>query len=96
MDCMSRPLEPRRPGLAVLEPPMRCYFNLRRGDEFVLDRNGLDVSDLVEARREAQAAVCETLESVADPPGLWVEWVMEVTDADGAVLFSIPLDAAFC
>jgi len=40
---------------------LRFYFHLRDGDTVELDREGMDLADIAEARREATAAAREQM-----------------------------------
>jgi hypothetical protein len=71
---------------------MRCYFNLVDGSEVILDREGIEVSGLEEARAEALHAIRE--QRRADPVAAreWSGWTLTAVDSTGRPLFSMPLD----
>jgi len=72
---------------------MRCYFNLVDAHQTLTDPHGVEVEDLDQAHRLALEAAGEMIpKGEADLAG-WREWRMEVTDASGAVLFTISLGA---
>lgn len=68
---------------------MRCYLNLVDATQTLVDHEGVEVSDLDEAREAAREAVAELVEGGADLRG----WRLEAVDASGTVLFAIRLDA---
>ncbi|QFU18158.1 hypothetical protein GDR74_14550 [Microvirga thermotolerans] len=70
---------------------MRCYFNLIDGYERILDLDGIEVSDLEQARLQAIKAIEELLEEDEGISEDWHSWTLEVTNEDGKILFSIPL-----
>jgi len=73
---------------------MRCYFYLVNGSEVIRDTEGLEVADLDQAHAEA----LETLHALALKDGeaaaAWAGWRLDVSDASGALLFSISLGGA--
>ncbi len=71
---------------------MRCFFNLVRADDYMLDPEGVEAADMEELRAEVAKAIEEMRH--ADPAAGrdWRGWRMEVTDASGAVLLTIDLD----
>lgn len=71
---------------------MRCYFNLVDGYEKILDQDGIEVTDLEQARIQAMRAIEELLEEDDALAEDWGNWTLEVTDEAGAILFSIPLN----
>ena len=74
---------------------MRCYFNLVSSDQTVIDDEGLEVTDMEEARTFAREAVTEMFrESVMDI-ARWRGWALEARDASGTVLFTVGFDAVF-
>jgi hypothetical protein len=72
---------------------MRCYFNLVDAHQTLTDHQGVEVEDLDQVRGLAVEAAVEMIrKGEADIAG-WRGWKMEVTDASGAVLFTISLGA---
>jgi hypothetical protein len=78
------------PGLSV---PARYYFNLTNGDDMIGDEEGIEASSL-------QAAVISAVEAVEelraqDPLNSdeWQGWRLEIVDASGHAVQTIPLDA---
>ena len=73
---------------------MHCFFHLVHTHERILDETGIEVSDLEAAHYQAIKAI-EELREEGEPDEVdWRGWQLEVTDASGRVLFSIPLDAS--
>lgn len=70
---------------------MRCYFNLLNGGETILDKDGLEVTDLNEARSEVLKAIKE-VRAETKIANDWQGWRMDVVDEAGSVLLSIPLN----
>jgi hypothetical protein len=62
---------------------MRCYFHLVNCYDAVLDDAGVEV--------EARKAIQELRQEDDEPEDLWAGWQLNVTDAFGRVLLSIPL-----
>lgn len=72
---------------------MRCFFHLVHRHERILDKTGIEVSDLDAAHYQAIKAIQELRED-GEPGGIdWRGWHLEVTDASENVLLTIPLDA---
>jgi hypothetical protein len=73
---------------------VHCYFHLVHRHERILDETGVEVSDLEAAHYQAIKAIQELrLEGDAEDID-WSGWQLEVADATGTVLLSIPLDTA--
>ena len=70
---------------------MRYYFHLVGHHDTILDKTGVDVSDLAAAAAEALRAVQELREEGDPAEEDWQGWQLEVTDRDGHLLVSIPL-----
>jgi hypothetical protein len=73
--------------------PVRYYFNLTNGDVMIRDEEGVEASSV-------QAAVISAVEAVEelraqDPTDSheWQGWRLEIVDASGQALQTIPLDA---
>lgn len=70
---------------------MRCHFNLRTGDSILIDEIGVEVASVHDARREALQAIHEVAQG-GDAEGFdWSAWTLSVTDSDGQVLLTLPL-----
>jgi hypothetical protein len=72
---------------------MRCYFNLVSSHHTITDDEGLEVTDVEEARTFACAAVAEMAQDGIADIAHWRGWEMEARDASGAVLFTVGFDA---
>ena len=71
----------------------RYYFNLTDGDTMIRDEEGIEASSI-------QAAVVSALEAVEELRALdpsnsdeWQGWRLEIVDASGQAVQTIPLDA---
>jgi len=62
--------------------------------ERILDETGIEVSDLEAAHYQALKAIQELKQEDDSDDIDWHGWQLEVTDAAGRVLLSIPLDTA--
>ena len=72
---------------------MRCYFNLVSSHRTITDEEGLEVTDMEEARTFARAAVAEMIQDGVAEIAHWRGWQMEARDASGTVLFTMGFDA---
>jgi hypothetical protein len=71
---------------------MRCFFNLVSDLQIIRDETGVEVLGLEEAYAEAIKAINQwhQKDSIAD----WDRWSLNVADAHGMILMSIPLGPA--
>src|SRR5215217_6811931 len=72
---------------------MRCYFNLISSHHTITDEEGLEVTDVAEARTFAREAVAEMVQDGVAEIAHWRGWQMEARDASGTVLFTMGFDA---
>jgi hypothetical protein len=72
---------------------MRCYFNLVSSHHTITDDEGLEVTDVAEARTFAREAVAEMVQDGVAEIAHWRGWQMEALDASGTVLFTVGFDA---
>ncbi len=72
---------------------MRCFFHFVHAHDRIPDETGIDVPDLEAARYQALEAIREMRKETSPTADEWSGWHMEVADASGQVLLSIPLDA---
>src|SRR5215207_4736154 len=72
---------------------MRCYFNLVSSRRTITDDEGLEVTDVAEARTFAREAVAEMIQDGVAEIAHWHGWQMEVRNASGTVLFTMGFDA---
>jgi hypothetical protein len=70
---------------------MRCYFHLVNCHDAILDDAGVEVDDLISAEAEARKAIQELRQEDEESDDLWAGWQLNITDASGRVLLSIPL-----
>ena len=70
---------------------MRVYFHLRSAHDVIFDPEGLEVSDLQEARGQATLAIEELRQEDVAAARDWSGWTLTVADASGEVLFSLDL-----
>jgi hypothetical protein len=71
---------------------VRYYFHLVDRREIIRDEEGLEVSDLAVACREAMRAIEEVRRTSPSTAADWKGWRLDVTDAAGTIVFSISLD----
>jgi hypothetical protein len=72
---------------------VHCFFHLVHTHERIHDETGIEVSDLEAAHYQAIKAIQELRQEGEADDVDWRGWELEVADASGKVLFSIPLDA---
>jgi hypothetical protein len=70
---------------------MRCYFHLVSSFEEILDSEGIEVSDLEDAKVQALSAIYELRRDYAGAIEDWGSWRLNIVDGDGRLLHSIPL-----
>lgn len=70
---------------------MRCYFHLVSSHDVIVDETGVEVADLENAEVEARKAIQELRQEDDEPDDVWVGWQLNIADASGRVLLSIPL-----
>jgi hypothetical protein len=70
---------------------MHCFFHLVSCHDVILDDTGVEVADLESAEAEARKAIQELRQEDEDADEMWAGWQLNVTDAFGRVLLSIPL-----
>jgi hypothetical protein len=70
---------------------MRCYFHLVNRHEEILDEEGIEVSDLDDAKTQALAAIDELRRDYEDVLEDWRQWRLNIVTRDGTLLHSIPL-----
>jgi hypothetical protein len=69
----------------------RYYFHLTDGYVVIPDEVGVRVADLEEARAGAIGTIRELRRESSEANTDWRGWRIEVTDARGAVVFTIDL-----
>jgi FtsZ-binding cell division protein ZapB len=70
---------------------MRCYFHLVSRHDVILDNIGVEVANLESAEAEAQQAIRDLRQEDDQTDEEWQGWQLNVTDAAGQLLLSIPL-----
>ena len=78
------------PSLSV---PARYYFNLTNGDSMIRDEEGIVASSLQAAAVSAMEAVEELRAQDSSNSDEWQGWRLEIVDASGQAVQTIPLDA---
>ena len=73
---------------------MRCYFHLVSRHDVILDNIGVEVANLESAEAEARQAIRDLRQEDDQTDEEWQGWQLNVTDAAGQVLLSIPLDTS--
>ena len=64
------------------------YFHCSSSERVLLDQNGSDVEDLVEAHERAKQIVQQFVSS--QTPDDWRAWTMHVSDENGEDIFLMP------
>jgi Domain of unknown function (DUF6894) len=72
----------------------RFYFHLRAGDELVPDEEGIDLSDLSAARREAIEAARELLAEAIKDGRAEVPEAFVIADEEGREIDTVPLSGS--
>jgi hypothetical protein len=73
---------------------MRCYFHLVSRHDVILDNFGVEVANLESAEAEARQAIRDLRQEDDQTDEEWQGWQLNVTDAAGQLLVSIPLDTS--
>jgi hypothetical protein len=71
---------------------MRLYFDLRDKEKTLPDLDGVEVADIIQARRVALEMVRKIHQEDASVAQDWSGWTLDIVDAAGVVLFSIDLE----
>ena len=85
----------RSSGVSSQNPAVttRYYFNLTNGNTMLRDEEGVEASSIQEAIISALEAVEELRAQDASESDEWQGWRLEIIDASGRAVHSIPLDA---
>lgn len=70
---------------------MICFFHLVKGEERVLDADGVEVVNVDQAILQVGELVSEVAADGPEELQAWRGWFFEVTDVSGAVLFTTAL-----
>ena len=73
---------------------VRYYFNLTDGETVIRDEEGVEASSLQAAVISAMEAVEELRAQDASNADEWRGWRLEIVDAAGRAVQSIPLDSS--
>jgi hypothetical protein len=73
--------------------PSRYYFNLTDGDTMIRDEEGIEASSIQAAVISAMEAVEELRAQDPSNSDEWQGWRLEIVDASGHAVQTIPLDA---
>ncbi len=73
--------------------PARYYFNLTNGLALIRDEEGVEVSDIRVAMIYAMQVVEELRAEDPSNSDAWQGWRLEIVDASGQKVQSIPLNA---
>ena len=79
-------------GIPVRE---RYYFNLTDGETMIRDEEGIEVSSIQAAMISALEAAEELRAQDPSNSDEWQGWRLEIVDAAGQAVQTIPLDARF-
>jgi hypothetical protein len=71
---------------------MRCYFHLVNSHEEILDDEGIEVSDLEDAKAQARLAIDDIRQEAIDVGASWKGWRLDIADPSGRVLASLCLE----
>jgi hypothetical protein len=69
---------------------MRCYFHLVNSHEEILDDEGIEVSDLEDAKARAMRAIDDIRDEAIRQEASWQGWRLDIVDPLGRVLASLP------
>jgi hypothetical protein len=72
---------------------MRVYFHLRTEHSSIPDVQGVEVTDLEQARADALELLCDFRQEDGCAVGDLSGWTLEATDAAGRVVFWLDLDS---
>lgn len=70
---------------------MMCFFHLVRGEEKILDSDGVEVANVDQAIRQIGELVNEVAADGPEELQAWRGWSFEVTDESGVILFTTAL-----
>jgi len=73
--------------------PARYFFNLTNGETMIRDEEGIEASSIQAAVISAIEAVEELRAQDTSNSDEWTDWRLEIVDASGQAVQSVPLDA---
>ena len=68
----------------------RYFFHLRDGSDILLDPEGIELTDIGAVRKKALEAARDTLSHDMKDGFLDLKYRIEVEDAEGSVVYSLP------
>ena len=77
---------------AAPESIMRLYFDLKDKQHTLPDVEGVEVSDIAQARNVALEMIRKFRQEDGSAAQDWSGWTLNVVDAAGLIVFSIDLD----
>jgi hypothetical protein len=72
---------------------MRLFFHLVDSGDAIQDLEGVEVTNLEQARTEALRALAEMRQEEPSAPQDWSGWTLKVTDGSEQVVLSFDLDS---
>jgi hypothetical protein len=72
---------------------MRLFIHLVDSQDTIHDLEGVEVTDLEQARTEAIRALADMRQEDPSAPQAWSGWTLRLTDGSGRVVLSFGLDA---
>jgi hypothetical protein len=72
---------------------MHCFFNLVDAQGFILDVEGVEVSEVEGLRTRVIGVIDEIRRADTSAARDWTGWRLEVSDHSGTVILSIKLDS---
>lgn len=73
-----------------IELPQRFHFNVRKGEDLLLDRDGVLLADVGDAIAEAH--ICAQMQRAATNAATSGRTLFEIMDARGKLLAIVPID----
>ncbi len=70
---------------------MRLFFHLVGNQDTIHDREGVEVTDLEQARTEVMHAMAEIRLEDPSAPRAWSGWTLQIADASGRVVLTLDL-----
>ena len=73
----------------------RYFFHLRDGEDILLDPEGIELADIEAVQKKALESARDTLSHDMKDGVLDLKYRIDVEDAGGTVVYSLPLRDAF-
>lgn len=74
----------------LISLPQRFHFNVRKGEDLLLDRDGVLLSDVGDAI--AEALICAQMQRAPTSAATSGRKLFEIMDASGKLLAIVPID----